>query len=279
MTGYGRSCVTMKQSKSAKQTHSRLKDSRDLVRLITVLLFIPWFGAFTLGVFGFEAELETEIAVMVAFVVFGSFWCGWICPFGNLSYFVSRIGKALFPKVQIRVPENLDRPLRYLKYLILIIFIYVLFSHQINSFLDDHMDMYFSTEFTTFFIKFKKYAILLIPLVMSRFFCKYLCFQKGAYNIINRVLPLVTIQRDTSSCIGCGRCDRVCPMDIQISKLEKINGRDCVGCYNCVDEITCPSKADAMYLNVFGRKVRPIWFVAFAIPVYYLLTWMVLSLI
>ena len=127
----------MKQSKLPKHTHSRLKDTRDLVRFLTVLLFIPWFGAFSLAMFGFEAEFETEIAVMAAFVIFGSFWCGWICPFGNLSYFVSRMGKSLFPKAQIRIPENLDRPLRYLKYFILMIFIYALFSHQINYFLDE----------------------------------------------------------------------------------------------------------------------------------------------
>ncbi len=269
----------MKQRILPKRTHSRLKDTRDLVRFLTVLLFIPWFGAFSLAVFGFEAEFETEMAVMAAFVIFGSFWCGWICPFGNLSYFVSRIGNALFPKAQIRISRNLDRPLRYLKYIILLIFIYVLFSHQINYFLDDHMEMYFSTEFTTFFIKFKKYAVLLIPLVMPRFFCKYLCFQKAAYNIINRVLPVVAIQRDASSCIGCGRCDNVCPMDIKISELEKISGQDCVGCYNCVDETTCPSKADAMCLSLFGWKITPVWFAAFAIPVYYLLTWTLLSLI
>lgn len=267
----------MKQT--TKDTHTKLKDTRDLIRLLTVVLFIPWFGAFTSAIFGFEAEFETEIAVMTAFVIFGSFWCGWICPFGNLSYFVSRIGQTLFPKAQIRIPEKFDRPMRYLKYLLLALFIYALISHQINYFLDDHMEMYFSTEFTTFFIKFKKYAVLLIPLVIPRFFCKYLCFQKGAYNIINRVLPIVTIRRDSSACIGCGRCDKACPMDIQISKIEKVSGRDCVGCYSCADEKTCPSKADAVGLAVLGRRVSPLWFAGAAILTYYLITWIILSLI
>ncbi len=266
---------TKKVNKS--NSHTLLKNSRDLIRLMTVVLFIPWFGAFTSAVFGFEAEVETEIAVMTAFVIFGSFWCGWICPFGNLSYFVSKIGQTLFPKAQIQIPEKFDKPLRYLKHFFLAAFVYVLVSHQINYFLDDHMEMYFSTEFTTFFIKFKKYSILLIPLLIPRFFCKYLCFQKAAYNIINRLLPMVSIRRDPEACIGCGRCDNVCPMDIKISKMEKISGRDCIGCYSCVDEKTCPSKAEAISLRVLGQKVNPFWFAFAAIPAYYLITWIVLS--
>lgn len=247
-----------------------------MVRLITVLLFIPWFGGFTTAVFGFEAEFETEIAVMISFIIFGTFWCGWICPFGNLSYFVSKIGQTLFPSIQIQIPDALDRPLRWLKYLLLCFFVYALVSNDINYFLDDHMQMYFSTEFTTFFIKFKKYAVLLIPLLIPRFFCKYLCFQKAAYNIINRIVPIVTISRNTADCIDCGQCDNVCPSGIQISQMKTISGKDCIGCYNCVDDKTCPSKANAMSLRVLGRKVNPLWLAAVAIPVYYGMTWVVL---
>ncbi|MEA1968061.1 MAG: 4Fe-4S binding protein [Thermodesulfobacteriota bacterium] len=243
---------------------------------MTVLLFIPWFGGFTSAVFGFEAEFETEIAVMLAFLLFGPLWCGWICPFGNLSYFISRAGAVLFPNIQITIPEKADRPLRYLKYVILVIFIYVIITHRFDYFFTDHMEMYFSTEFTTFFIKFKKYAIMLIPLLIPRFFCKYLCFQKAMYNIINRFLPFTSIHRNTDQCVECRKCDKACPMGINISTMDSIKGKDCIGCFSCVDEKVCPSKVNAMELRFLGKKIKPLKFAAIVIPVYYLTTWLVL---
>ena len=259
-------------------THTTLKDMRDLVRFLTVLLFIPWFGGFTSAVFGFEAEFETELAVLLTFLMFGTFWCGWICPFGNLSYFITKIGQKLFPKAQIKIPEKIDRPLRYLKYVFLGIFVYVIVSHRFDYFFGDHMEMYLSTRFTTAFIIIKKYAILLVPLLIPRFFCKYMCFQKGLYNIINKLFPFADIRRDESKCIQCGKCDKACPMEVQISKIKNVRGKDCVGCWSCVDESVCPPKIDALHPMFLGRAVNPIYFAAVILPVYYLITWLLLKL-
>ena len=262
-----------KKKKSITSLRSPLKDSRDLVRFITVLLFIPWFGWFTKSVFGFEFEFEAELAVLLSFILFGTFWCGWLCPFGNLSYFVSLIGKKLFPTIQIKIPEKLDRPLRYLKYIFLGLFIYVIFSKKLDYFFGDHMDMYFSTGFTTAFIKFKKYAILLIPLLIPRFFCKYMCFQKGAYNIINRLIPFTAIHRDDTKCINCRKCDKSCPMGIEISDHSNIKGKDCLGCFSCLDKSVCPEKTNALSFIVLGKKVNPLYFAAAVLPIYYVMTW------
>lgn len=257
---------------NTEKKHSKLLDFRDLVRLMTVLLFLPWFGLFSEILFGTEVELETEIAVLGAFVLFGTFWCGWICPFGNASYFVSRIGQKLFPRLQVRIPGSIDKPLRYLKYIFLAMFLYIFIQHNVNYFFDDHMVIYKSTPMSSWYIWFKKYAILLIPLLIPRFFCKYLCFQKAGYNIINRIFSFVTIKRDEEKCIGCGKCDNSCPMEIKISQANTIKGSDCVGCFNCVDEQTCPDKADAMSLCVLGKKINPLYFAAIAMILYYAIT-------
>ena len=34
---------------------------------------------------GKELEFETEYVVLVAILLFGTFWCGWACPFGNAA--------------------------------------------------------------------------------------------------------------------------------------------------------------------------------------------------
>ncbi|MCP3943457.1 MAG: 4Fe-4S binding protein, partial [Desulfobacteraceae bacterium] len=120
---------------------------------MTVLLFVPWFSWFTSSTFGVEIdEFESEVAVTIAFLVLGSFWCGWLCPFGNVNYFITKIGKNLFPSLQFDLPKSVDKVFRYLKYVFLAAFIYVILTEQIDYFFGDHMIMYKSTVFTTIYI-------------------------------------------------------------------------------------------------------------------------------
>ncbi|WP_300668660.1 4Fe-4S binding protein [Desulfoluna sp.] len=248
---------------------------RDFVRLMTVLLFLPWIAWVPETLFGTELDVEMEVIVLLMFVLFGSFWCGWICPFGNADYFISKIGKKMFPSLQRDLPEKVDKPLRYLKYLFLTGFVFVIISEGIDYFWGDHMIMYKATAFTWGYIKAKKVFILLIPLLIPRFFCKYICFQKAGYNLINRFLPLTVIKREASACLSCRRCDQVCPVQIKISEKATIAGGDCLGCYNCIDTGVCPEKADAIYLSFLGTRVNPWVFCLGALIFYYLVTWMI----
>lgn len=70
----------------------KVRDMRDFIRFMTVILLVPWFGWFTENIFGVEIEFEVEMITFLSFIVLGSFWCGWLCPFGNLSYFVGKAG-------------------------------------------------------------------------------------------------------------------------------------------------------------------------------------------
>ncbi len=246
---------------------------RDFIRLMTILLFLPWVPWIPETIFGMELEFEVELAVLIMFVVFGSFWCGWICPFGNADYFISKIGKMLFPTIQFNLPESVDKPLRYLKYLFLAGFLYIIVSKGIDYFWGDHMIMYKSTTFSSTYIQVKKGLILLVPFLIPRFFCKYVCFQKAGYNLINRLFPLTSIKRDSSACISCHRCDKVCPVQIKVSEKETISGDDCLGCYNCINKGVCPEKADTIHLSFIGKKVNPLVFSITAILFYYVVTW------
>lgn len=258
---------------------TQLSDTRNLIRFLSLFL-LPWTGFITANIFGIEEfEFEFELIVTAMFFIFGSFWCGWFCPFGNASYFISKIGQSLFPRLQKNIPTAIDRPLRYLKYLVLLLFIYALWISGVNYFTGDHMDMYFSNDFTAFFIGAKKYFILLVPLLVPRFFCKYLCFQKAGYNIINRILPIVKITRNHKACIDCKKCDRACPSQLPISTVSVVSTEDCLGCYACVDEDVCPKKVDALNLTYFGHKIKPLSFALIACTVYIIVTAIVYSLV
>ncbi len=257
-----------------KQT--KLTDTRDLIRFIT-LLTVPWLGWVTMGLFGVEEfEFETELVVTAMFFIFGTYWCSWFCPFGNLNYFVSKLGAKLFPHAQFSIPTVIDRPMRFMKYFALALFVWAMVSHGVNYFFDDHMEMYHATWLTSLYITSKKYWILLVPLFIPNFFCKYLCFQKAGYNVINRLLPITVITRDTEKCVGCEKCSKVCPMDLPVHQLTKISGRDCLGCYNCVDEDVCPPKANAIKLRFWGKEVRPLQFGLTGVVIYLVATAIVL---
>ena len=60
---------------------------------------------------------------------------------------------------------------------------------------------------------------------------------------------------DKVKCVGCGTCERVCPMDViylQEKKAEIRYPEDCMTCYIC--ELACP--AEAIFVHPF-KAVPP----------------------
>jgi len=235
---------------------SKLLIFRDIVRLFFIFSFF-FLPEMSERFFGTEIEFENEYIVLLTILVFGTFWCGWFCPFGHAQYWAEIIGKKCFPNLQLSIPEKFDKGLRYLKYFFLIMFLYIFITGEFGYF-DDHISMYKSTWYSHVYLMFKKpWAIMLIPLFIPRFFCKYLCYQKAGYQIINRVFPVLAIRRDSAACISCNKCTTNCPMDIDIANAQKISGGECIGCFSCVDETGCPIDPSSLSLVWFGKKVRP----------------------
>lgn len=244
--------------------------SRDAIRLFFALNF--YLFAKTLGM---EFEFETEYVVLGSVIVFGPMFCGWLCPFGASSYFATRIGNMLFPKLQFTIPQPYDRWLRNVRYALLAYFLYFFVSEGVDYF-GDHIVMYKSSAFSWNYIKLKHWAVLAIPLFIPQFFCKYMCFQKAGYNIINKVLGITKIKRDATACIGCKKCDRLCPMQVTPSTCDTISGDDCLGCYNCLDKDACPKNARALSLTVLGREINHAYFSVAAMVLYFVATYLIL---
>ncbi|TAJ11799.1 4Fe-4S binding protein [Marinilabiliaceae bacterium JC017] len=243
---------------------------RDWIRAVFTLMFhglvlIP-------HIFGHAGyDLETEYVVLGSIILLGPWFCGWACPFGNASYFISRIGTRFLPRWQFQLPMNVHKLLSFLKYPLMVYFVSLMIIRNVDYF-GDHMVMYKTNIFTSGYIKFKHIAVLLIPFFLPRFFCKYLCFQKGAYNLINRLLPFSVIERDTNKCISCKKCDKVCPMQLSPSQKKHIAGNDCLSCFNCLDRDVCPTKHKALHLKIMGIKVNSLSFSIIATCIYVLAT-------
>lgn len=54
---------------------------------------------------------------------------------------------------------------------------------------------------------------------------------------------LVRVTCDKDKCISCGKCKRVCPMDVDVTdnSLDRRNGTECILCMECTK--ACPKKA------------------------------------
>lgn len=76
----------------------------------------------------------------------------------------------------------------------------------------------------------------------NRAFCKYICPVTVFLKPMS-YYARIRIRCDKDKCINCGKCKRVCPMDVDMTdnSRERKNGTECILCMECVKN--CPKKA------------------------------------
>lgn len=76
----------------------------------------------------------------------------------------------------------------------------------------------------------------------NRAFCKYLCPITVSLKPMS-YFSLLRVHCDESKCVRCGKCLRVCPMNVEVNKesRKRKNGTECILCYECTK--VCPTKA------------------------------------
>ncbi|ADL50033.1 4Fe-4S binding protein [Clostridium cellulovorans] len=199
------------------------------------------------------------ISVAIALIFRRSF-CGLICPFGALQEFFGIIGKKIFKK-RFVVPEKIDKPMRYLKYVVLAVTLYFAWKTAglwVNPYdpwaAYGHISEGISALFEEYLIGFIiLIAILIGSLLYDRFFCKYLCPMGSFYGLISK-LSLGKIVRNENSCVNCNLCSKSCPMNIKVSKAKEIKSAECISCQSCV--LSCPKKGTLEY-KVKNKSVKP----------------------
>jgi ferredoxin len=202
-------------------------------------------------------------------ILFRRSFCGIICPFGTLQDLSGKLGKLIFKK-KYHIPDKIDKPLRFLKYVILIITLFMAWktaSLWIAPF--DPWSAYghlFSGElFNEYLIGFVLLIIVLAgSMLYDRFFCKYMCPMGAFLGIISKI-SLFKIKRDENKCINCGLCTRSCPANIKVQELNEINTAECTGCGECV--LNCPVKG-TLELKHSKKTVKPLIYILITLTVF-----------
>lgn len=141
----------------------------------------------------------------------------------------------------------MDKPLRYLKYVILILTLY--FAWKTSGLWMNPYDPWVAYGHISEGIASltEEYLIALIILIVTiigsllydRFFCKYLCPMGAFYGIISKLSPSKII-RNEDDCINCGLCSKNCPVNIKVSELKEVKSAECINCQSCM--LSCPKR-------------------------------------
>ncbi|MDR1044109.1 MAG: 4Fe-4S binding protein [Candidatus Adiutrix sp.] len=201
-------------------------------------------------------------AFVVLVIVLGKSWCGWLCPFGLLQDWISRLRQAF----GLRESEMLLKhklKLSWIKYAVLIYLVIVPLTVSLG---------WLSTEFILAFCNIcpakaimplfvgdtqylavdvsstaaAVFSILLLAITAGmlvgmffkeRFFCLF-CPMMALINLL-KPFYLLKVVKEPTACHGCGNCRRTCSMDNETIYRERIKRNvydaDCMGCFKCAE--------------------------------------------
>jgi polyferredoxin len=188
-------------------------------------------------------------------------FCSWICPFGLLSEMLLKVHRFLFKGVYY-VWRWVDYPLRSLKYLILLFFVWAVFVQMnvadLHSFIygpynkvaDIKMLKFFSTmTSTTFWVLL---ALVVLSIIVPFFWCRYLCPYGALVGGLSWLSPF-KVRRNKKTCIDCKECTMACPVNIKVHNSRSVISDECHACLQCVD--ACPVN-DTLYLSFTKQSFK-----------------------
>ena len=187
-------------------------------------------------------------------VLLGRVICGFLCPFGWFQELLHKI-----PTKKLSTKKL--KPLTYLKYVVLLVMVVllpVLVTNQLGmgdpffckylcpqgvlegaiplSLANSGIRSALGSLFTWKFIVLL--TVIVLSIVFYRPFCKWLCPLGAFYALLNKV-SLFQMQVDQSKCVSCGKCAKVCKMDVDVTKSP--NHTECIRCGMCIR--ACPTDA------------------------------------
>lgn len=210
-------------------------------------------------------QLLSAIVIIPFSLIMGRFFCGWMCAYGAFGDFIYGISKKVF-KVKFKIDEDIDKVLKYIKYVVLAFSIFAIWTLNTNVFstfspwdafgmlvtVGKFPDLSYVIANLTF--GFSLFLLIAIASAfIERFFCRYLC-PLGAIFAVASKLKIARIHKDRTNCGKCRICTNNCAMGIPLYKTDVVNSGECIDCMKCVT--ACPRRN--VTVKVSEKDVRPL---------------------
>lgn len=187
-----------------------------------------WYYLFT-GTFE-AATIHYAVAKIFGPLLFGRGWCGYACWTAMVLDFL--------PYKVSETPRKKIGWIRYLTFASSLVFVSALFLTHVGN-----LERIMFWAFIAGNILYYTVGIILaFTFKDNRAFCKYICpitiFLKPM-----SYFSLLRITCDQNKCVSCGKCKKVCPMEVDVTdnSRNRKNGTECILCFECAKN--CPKGA------------------------------------
>lgn len=262
-----------------RRLHARVRAG---VQLIFFLFFPSAFTAAFSGVKylftqlgeGKPVELTSFVIVLLGLcgftIVFGRFFCGWLCAFGALGDALHALylwGCKRLKRKPVKLPLSLRgrEVLSWSKYGLLFFLAILGYLGKLSLLQGTSPWEVFSLLRAGNFhlaghgVGIGILTVLVVLMaVQERFFCRNLCPMGAVFSLLP-VLPFFSLHRDREHCRkGCSACEKICPSDVQLPDDGSIAvSGDCFQCQKCLD--VCPAQNNHTGLT-HALRGSELWF-------------------
>lgn len=195
------------------------------------------------------AFIITALIPVLATLLFGRFYCGWICP-ATFIYELNDNLAAWLRKAGLPVSRRkLDRRIKYAVLLVGLLLSALVGTVMFGSIYPPAIigrEIYYSIALggfgagAVFFLM----TLLFDLMVTRRGFCRYVCPGGALYSLLGRY-RIFRIKRNVETCNDCAKCNVVCQFGLD--PLQDDFGMECNNCTACI--AVCPTDALSFTVN------------------------------
>ena len=209
---------------------------RENLQIEETVVYFAYFissGIFT------RVLIHFAIAKVFGPLIFGRGYCGWGC-----------YTAALLEWLPIKENKNISLKYTYIRIPVLIVSLIIPFLLIKNGYdyMTYHLNQPKADQFLWFLVGNTMYYIIGILLAFlfkkKRAFCKIWCPVSLVMKLPTK-LSLVKMSPSGNKCIECGKCNKICPMDVNVKNYikngQRVLSSECILCGDC--KIICPVMA------------------------------------